>query len=346
VKLRAERLGCPEDLWVVGATSLPGIGAALEQVKPQVVVVDSIQTVWDPTSEAAPGSVTQVRSCAGALTLLAKRTGVTVILVGHVTKDGALAGPRTLEHLVDTVLSFEGDRHHALRLLRAVKHRFGPTGELGVFEMAEEGLRGVADASGLFLGDRRCGEPGSAVFPSVEGVRPVLVEIQALVAPGTGGVRRSGIGVDGARLGLLAAVLDRRGRVEVGGADIYASAAGGARVAEPGADLAICLSMASAALDIALPADIVVIGEVGLAGELRQASHTPRRVAEAARLGFRRALLPASSGEVAGLECVRVDTLDEAVTATLGASRGIRPDLRRPQAAAYPAAGYQAAGRS
>jgi DNA repair protein RadA/Sms len=300
------------------------------------VVVDSIQTVWDPGNEAAPGSVTQVRSCAGALTMLAKRTGVTVVLVGHVTKDGALAGPRTLEHLVDTVLSFEGDRHHALRLLRAVKHRFGPTGELGVFEMAEEGLRGVADASGLFLGDRRCGEPGSTVFPSVEGVRPVLVEIQALVAPGVGGVRRSGIGVDGARLGLLAAVLDRRARVDVGPTDIYASAAGGARVAEPGADLAICLSIASAAMDVAVPSDVVVIGEVGLAGELRQASHTPRRVAEAARLGFRRAVVPASSTEVAGLTAVRVSTLDEAVTATLGPGRSVRADLRRPPSQGRP----------
>ncbi len=350
VRRRAERLGIDvEGLWIVGETGLSAIRAAVEQVRPDVVVVDSIQTVWDPDLESAPGSVTQVRGCAHALVTLAKTAGLTTVLVGHVTKDGALAGPRVLEHVVDTVLSFEGERHHALRLLRASKHRFGATGELGVFEMTDAGLEGVDDASGMFLGDRRAATAGSVVFPGMEGQRPLLVELQALVVPSSLGTpRRSASGVDAGRLALLLAVLHRHADITIPGCDVYASAAGGARVTEPGADLALSLAVASAALGRPLPDDLVVIGEVGLAGELRQVGQTPRRLAEAARLGFGRALVPRSSagssagssaassaGSSAGgtLPTVPAGNLAEAVAVALG---GARPRSLRPS---MPAAG-------
>ena len=319
VKRRAERLGVSaEGVWIVAETGMPAIRAAIDKIGPDVLVVDSIQTVWDPDLESAPGSVTQVRGCAHQLVSLAKATGLTTVLVGHVTKDGSLAGPRVLEHVVDTVATFEGERHHSLRLLRASKHRFGPTGELGVFEMTDAGLVGVHDASGMFLADRRMATSGSAVFPAVEGRRPLLVELQALVVPSSFGTpRRSASGVDAARLALLIAVLHRHARISVQGSDVYASAAGGARVGEPGADLAVCLAIASAVLDRPLPDDLVVIGEVGLAGELRQVGQTARRLDEAARLGFARALVPASSPEAA-LPAVTAGSLADAVRLVMG----------------------------
>jgi DNA repair protein RadA/Sms len=263
--------------------------------------------------------VAQVRECAHQLVRLAKERSLSTVLVGHVTKDGGLAGPRVLEHVVDTVLSFEGERHHALRLLRAVKHRFGPTGELGLFEMGEGGLAAVPDPSGLFLGDRSLDHgmaaPGSVVVPAMEGNRPLLVELQALVAASNlSQPRRSAQGLDSGRLSLLVAVLERRVGVAFTGADVYASAVGGVKVVEPAADLPLALALVSAMTGVPLPPGLVACGEVGLAGEVRQTAHTARRLQEAGRLGFSRALVPASAPDApAGLEAVRVQTLADAV---------------------------------
>lgn len=315
VRRRADRLGAVgPGIWLVAETALPGIRQAIETVQPDVVVIDSIQTVWDPELDSAPGSVAQVRGCAHALAGLARVGGHATVLVGHVTKEGALAGPRVLEHLVDTVLTFEGDRHHALRMLRAVKHRFGPTGELGLFEMTDAGMRGVPDASGVFLGDRRQGTPGSVVFPALEGIRPLLVELQALTVPTKAPApRRSASGVDQGRLGLLLAVLERRANLSTASADVYASAVGGVRVSEPGVDLALCLAVASTLIGRPVPADVVVVGEIGLGGEIRQVSHTARRLAEAGRLGFGRAVVPDTAPADLPLPAVRVRSLAEAV---------------------------------
>lgn len=317
---RAARLGLDHhDLWLVAETTLAGVAAAVESVKPKVMVVDSIQTIWDPELESTPGSVSQVRGCAHALATLARHTGVAVLLVGHVTKDGALAGPRVLEHLVDTVVSFDGDRHHALRLLRAVKHRFGPTGELGVFEMTEDGLAGVPDPSGLFLGDRLPGTPGSVVYPAMEGYRPLLVEIQGLVEKSNlPAPRRSVTGLDANRLALLLAVLSRQADIRLGDQDVYLSAVGGVKITEPGADLAVCLALASASSGRPVPADLVAVGEIGLGGELRQVSHTLRRLAEASRLGFTRAVVPASVPIGGPLRVHGSATLADAIAAALG----------------------------
>jgi DNA repair protein RadA/Sms len=324
VRLRAERLGAvSESLWLLQETTLPHIVGALDELSPSLLIVDSIQTVADPEVGSAPGSVVQVRSCAQRLVHEAKRRNLPVVLVGHVTKDGALAGPRVLEHVVDTVLSFEGDRHHALRLLRAVKHRFGPTAELGVFEMAEQGLRDVPDASSLFLTDRRTGVAGSTITATLEGQRPLLVEVQALTNLTTSGAppRRSALGLDPGRLALLLAVLDRRAKCDLGRHEVYASAVGGVRLNEPGSDLPMCMAVASALRNVPVPPDVVVFGEVGLAGEVRQVSHAQRRLAEAARMGFRRAVVPANcaagQGKVDGLTLLRVGTVNEALT-TLG----------------------------
>jgi DNA repair protein RadA/Sms len=319
VRLRAERLGAiGPHLWLLAETSLPHVLASLDTAQPQLVIIDSIQSVADPDLGSAPGSVVQVRGCTHRLVAEAKRRGIPMVLVGHVTKDGGLAGPRVLEHIVDTVLSFEGDRHHALRLLRAVKHRFGSTNELGVFEMVERGLVGVPDASSLFLTDRRTGVAGSAVTPTLEGHRPLLVEVQALTNKVNSGVppRRSAQGLDPGRLALLLAVLERRARLPMGQHEVFASAVGGVRLTEPGSDLPMCLAIVSALTDHPLPPDVISFGEVGLAGELRQVAHASRRLAEAARLGFTRAIVPAnSSNGVAGISLVRAATLNEALVA-------------------------------
>ncbi len=319
VRLRAERLGAVgPSLWLLAETSLPHIVAAIDTVQPQLVIIDSIQSVADPDLGSAPGSVVQVRGCTHRLVAEAKSRGVPVMLVGHVTKDGGLAGPRLLEHVVDTVLSFEGDRHHALRLLRAVKHRFGSTNELGVFEMVERGLVGVPDASSLFLTDRRTGVAGSAVTPTLEGHRPLLVEVQALTNKVNSGVppRRSAQGLDAGRLALLLAVLERRARMPVGQHEVFASAVGGVRLTEPGSDLPVCLAIVSALVDHPLPSDLISFGEIGLAGELRQVAHASRRLAEAARLGFTRAIVPVNSANgVDGISLIRVATLAEALVA-------------------------------
>ncbi len=317
VERRARRLDAVrDDLWIHAETSLPHILTAIDEVRPELVVIDSIQTVADPSTAALPGSVGQVRGCAQRLVVEAKERNVAVVLVGHVTKDGGLAGPRVLEHVVDTVLQFEGDRHHALRLLRASKHRFGPTNELGLFEMAQSGLAGVPDPSTLFLADRRVGIAGSAVVPTMEGHRPIVVEVQALTTPGVPGVpsRRSAQGLDGGRLSMLMAVIGRRCRMVVGEHDVYASTAGGVKLTEPGLDLGVCLAVVSAISGQPLPPDVAVFGEVGLGGELRQVSHAARRITEAGRLGFRRAIVPTNSPDVGGeVRALRAGTLAEAV---------------------------------
>jgi DNA repair protein RadA/Sms len=280
-----------------------------------VVVIDSVQTVHDPSLTSAPGSVAQVRAVAHALVRVAKERDLVVILVGHVTKDGGLAGPRVLEHVVDTVLSFEGDRHHMLRVIRATKHRFGSTQELGLLSLGEEGLDAVSDPSEMFLADRRPGVSGSIVVPTLEGRRPLLVELQALVAGSEAlNPRRSAQGVDAGRVSLLLAVLDRRAHLKVLGKDVYVMAVGGAKVTEPGADLAIALAVASSLSDRELPADLVACGEIGLGGELRSVGGFDRRLAEAARLGFRRALVPRSTPDVdVPIRLERVPTIDAAL---------------------------------
>jgi DNA repair protein RadA/Sms len=335
VRRRAARLGAlPPELWLAATNALPHVIAHVADVAPDLAVVDSIQTLFTPELTSAPGSVGQVRECAHRLVAEAKARNVAVVLVGHVTKDGALAGPRVLEHVVDTVLTFEGDRHHALRLLRAMKHRFGSTNELGLFEMTDTGLAGVPDASGLFLADRQPGVAGSVVVPTIDGYRPLLVEVQALVADAVPGTpRRSAQGIDPGRLAFLLAVLQEHG---TGGerlqkSDVYALAAGGVRVSEPGADLGIVLALASSLTSTPLPADLVACGEVGLGGELRQVGQLPRRLAEAGRLGFQRAVLPPSAPDPPrGIRPVRVATVGEALRATgLLAPTGPRADGRK-----------------
>jgi len=327
VRLRAERLAALRPrLLVVSETSVPNVVAHVADVAPDLLVVDSIQAVHEPELSSAPGTVAQVRECSHRLVREAKARAMATVLVGHVTKDGSLAGPRVLEHVVDTVLAFEGDRHHALRLLRAVKHRFGSTSDLGLFEMGDGGLDAVPDASGLFLADRRPGVPGSVVVPTIEGHRPLLVELQALVMPTSiPNPRRSAQGLDTGRLSMLLAVLHQRAGLHVGERDVYALAVGGVRVVEPGADLALALAVASALTGEPLPADLVACGEVGLGGELRQVAQTGRRLSEAARLGFGRAVVPFSAPmPPPGMQALRAATLAEAV-ALVGLAPPRRP---------------------
>ena len=317
VRLRAERLDALTDgVWLAAETDLGHLVGQLDAVRPDVAVIDSIQTVHDATLGSAPGSVVQVRECAHRLVREAKARDAAVVLVGHVTKDGGLAGPRVLEHVVDTVLAFEGDNHHALRVVRAVQHRFGSTNEIGMFEMSDRGLVPVADASALFLADRRPGVAGSTVVPTIDGYRPLLVEVQALtVASPLAVPRLSAQGLDAGRLAFLLAVLDRHTKVDVKKLDVYALAVGGARVVEPGGDLALALAVASSTVTQPIPDDLVSCAEVGLGGELRQVGQTPRRLAEAARLGFRRVVLPESAPEPPdGLTALRAATIADAMT--------------------------------
>jgi DNA repair protein RadA/Sms len=317
VRIRADRLAAlPPELWLVSDTSLAHVLDHVDAVRPDVVAVDSIQTVFDPALSSAPGSVAQVRECAHRLVRVSKDRGMASVLVGHVTKDGALAGPRVLEHLVDTVLSFEGERHHALRLLRAVKHRYGSTDELGVLEMTEGGLVGVPDPSGMFLAGRRPGVPGSVVVPTLDGHRPILVEVQALCAEvGYVPPRRSAQGIDGGRLALLLAVLETRVSISTAKAEVYALTAGGVRLVEPAGDLGLALAVVSASRGVPLPEDAVAVGEVGLGGEVRPVGRIEHRLAEAARLGFRRAYVPRGTPAVPGLQLVEVGTVLEATAA-------------------------------
>jgi len=318
VRLRAERLGALQpDLWLASETAVPHIISSVDELKPTVLVVDSIQSVHTPDISSGSGSVAQVRESAARLVTTAKERGLSVILVGHVTKEGGLAGPRVLEHIVDTVLAFEGDRHHALRMLRAVKHRFGATDQLGLFEMTEAGLLGVPDPSRLFLADRRKGVSGSVIVPTMEGDRPLLVEVQALVAQSElPSPRRSAQGLDSGRLSLLLAVLAERAGITFEKRDVYALAVGGVKIVEPAADLGIALALASSRHNTPIPDGLVVCGEIGLGGELRQVAHGDRRLAEAARLGFTRALVPRLSPDPpAGMIAIRVGTISEAVSA-------------------------------
>jgi DNA repair protein RadA/Sms len=322
VKMRADRLGINADgllLWA--ETDLSAVQAQIDDVKPQALIVDSIQTVFLPDLESAPGSVAQVRECGARLMTLAKGRGLATFLVGHVTKEGALAGPRVLEHLVDTVLYFEGERHHAYRVLRAVKNRFGSTNEIGVFEMAERGLVEVSNASGFFLTERPVDAPGSVVVAGLEGTRPMLLELQALVSrAGLGTPRRTVIGADYNRVCLLLAVLEKRAGLPIGNQDVFVNVAGGGRVLEPAADLAIVIAAASSYLERAIAGDVVVVGEVGLTGEVRGVTGLEPRLRAAAQLGFHAAVVPKGSlGDVKGLplRVKGVATVGEALEALL-----------------------------
>ena len=322
VKMRADRLGIAGDgllLWA--ENDLNVVQAALDDVKPQALIVDSIQTVFLPDLESAPGSVAQVRECGARLMTQAKGRGLATFLVGHVTKEGALAGPRVLEHLVDTVLYFEGEQHHAYRVLRAVKNRFGSTNEIGVFEMAARGLVEVPNPSGFFLSERPVDAPGSVVVASLEGTRPMLLELQALVSRASFGTpRRTVLGADYNRVCLLLAVLEKRAQLPIGNQDVFVNVAGGGRVLEPAADLAIVLAAASSYMERPLPADVVVLGEVGLTGEVRAVAGLESRLRAAAQLGFHSAVVPKSSAAEAGaapLKVRGVATVAEAVEALL-----------------------------
>jgi DNA repair protein RadA/Sms len=321
VRLRAERLGAlSPNLFIVAETALPSVLGAIDHLGPAFVAVDSIQTIFDPELGSQPGTVTQVRECATALVQRAKQAGPAVWLIGHVTKDGQIAGPRQLEHVVDTVLSFEGDRHHALRMLRAVKHRFGSTGELGLFDMQGEGLTEVPDPSGLLLADRDEAATGSVVMAAMDGNRPLLVEVQALVGKETAQpARRSAQGIDLNRLTVLVAVLARHAGLGVlGERNVYGSAAGGIRVTEPASDLPLALAIASTNKDTSLMRGMVAFGEVGLSGELRQVSHMARRLSEAARLGFTAAVVPKACPDgPKGIELVRVKDVKAAIDVAL-----------------------------
>jgi DNA repair protein RadA/Sms len=327
VRDRAARLRVLHgELWVVAEGDVDVVAAHIAAVQPTLVVIDSIQMMADPALTSSAGSVGQVRECAAKLAGLAKRAGVAMVLVGHVTKDGSLAGPRVLEHLVDTVLSFEGDRHHALRVLRALKHRYGATDELGLFEMGERGLEPVPDPSRLFLADRAAGTPGSVLLPTVEGQRPFIVEVQALSTASPLN-RRVAEGLDAGRLSFLLAVLNERIGLPTIGKDVYALAVGGVQVNEPAADLALCMALASAFTAQPIPAGVAAYGEVGLGGELRRVGHHDRRAAECVRMGIDTLVLPATAPSVpAGVTCYRVKTLREAfaVVDLLGTASGER----------------------
>jgi len=308
IRLRARRLGLEgAPLELAAAINVRDIAASLEAERDvAMVVIDSIQTMWLDSIESAPGTVTQVRAAGFELIRLAKQRGFALILVGHVTKEGTLAGPRVLEHMVDAVLHFEGDRGHQFRILRGTKNRFGATDEIGVFEMTDRGLAEVANPSALFLAERRGHVAGSAVFAGLEGTRPVLLEIQALLAPNAGGSpRRSVVGWDGGRLSMLLAVLETRCGVKLSGSDVFLNVAGGLRITEPAADLAVAAALASAASGTPTDASTVYFGEVGLSGEVRQVAQADARLKEAQKLGFERALLPrrvARGGRAPGVE--------------------------------------------
>jgi DNA repair protein RadA/Sms len=332
VRLRAHRLGlanAPVEL--AAATEVRDIAAAMDAPNgPQVVVIDSIQTMFVDTLDSAPGTVAQVRASAQVLIKIAKRRGISLLLVGHVTKEGLIAGPRVLEHMVDTVLYFEGERGHQFRILRSVKNRFGPTDEIGVFDMTGEGLAEVSNPSELFLAERRGDVSGTAVFAGIEGTRPVLVEIQALVGPAAlGTARRAVVGWDSARLAMVLAVLEARCGVSIGSHDVYLNIAGGLRINEPAADLAVAAALISALSGEAVPPEAVIFGEIGLAGEVRSVGQSELRLKEAAKLGFTRAIIPSGrqgSGRrnVQGVAITEIDHLSELVP-LFGTDKNVQP---------------------
>jgi DNA repair protein RadA/Sms len=313
VRGRARRLGLADaPVRLAAETALGPILEGLRSAAADVAIIDSVQTLWSDVIAAAPGSVAQVRACAHELVQLAKKRGSAVFLVGHVTKDGQIAGPRVLEHMVDAVLYFEGDRAHQFRILRGVKNRFGPTDEIGVFEMGEAGLAEVANPSALFLGARSAPASGSVVFAGMEGTRPVLVEIQALVAPTAFGTpRRAVVGWDAGRLAMVLAVLEARCGLSFTGRDVYLNVAGGLKIAEPAADLAVAAALVSAILDVALPASLVAFGEASLSGEVRPVGRAEARLKEAAKLGFRTALAPVAEPVARNMKVIEAATLKE-----------------------------------
>ena len=323
VRLRAERTGAvSSDLYLAAETDLGTVLGHVEQIEPSLMVVDSVQTIGTAEADGSLGGVSQVREVTAALVRVAKRRGMPVIVVGHVTKDGAIAGPRTMEHLVDVVLNFEGDRHSGFRLVRAAKNRFGPADEVGCFEMAESGIVEVPDPSGLFLSQADDPQPGTCVAVTIEGRRPMLAEFQALVAPVAFETppKRVTNGADGARVAMILAVLQRKAHVRLGRHDVYVSTVGGARVADPTADLAIAVAIASAAVERNFPRRVLALGEVGLAGDLRRVPALERRLAEAARLGFELAIVPVGSRDKTAtmpglqqLKVVEVGTVAEAL---------------------------------
>jgi DNA repair protein RadA/Sms len=322
VRMRATRLGLAEaEVMLAAETNLRDILTTLEAERPDFVVIDSIQTMWADNVDSAPGSVSQVRAAAQELVSFAKRRGAAALLVGHVTKDGQIAGPRVVEHMVDTVLYFEGERGHPFRILRAVKNRFGPAGEIGVFEMTGAGLAPVKNPSALFLGDRETRAPGAVVFAGIEGSRPLLSEIQALVAPSPLGTpRRAVVGWDGARLAMILAVLEARAGVVIGARDVYLNVAGGLRISEPAADLAVAAALVSALADAPLPPETVIFGEIALSGAIRPVAQPEARLKEAAKLGFARAIAPPlrDAGAAAGLPVAPVESLDAFVEDVFG----------------------------
>jgi DNA repair protein RadA/Sms len=325
VALRATRLQLDSNgVRLLAETNLERIAATLAEARPEVAVIDSIQTVYSDALQSAPGSVAQVRECAAQLTRLAKAQSISLIFVGHVTKEGALAGPRVLEHIVDTVLYFEGDTQSTFRLVRAFKNRFGPVNELGVFAMTERGLRGVSNPSALFLSEHHEDVPGSCILVTNEGTRPLLVELQALVDGAHGMMpKRLAQGLDASRLAMLLAVLHRHAGVACHDQDVFVNAVGGVRIGEPAADLAIALAIVSSLTNRALPGKLVVFGELGLAGEVRPAPRGQERLREAAKLGFTRALIPRANvprQAIPGLEIIAVDRLAEALRHTGGAA--------------------------
>lgn len=317
IKLRSDRIGAAaKNLFVLVEVSLEKILEQIKAVSPAIVVIDSIQTVYASGLMSAPGSVGQVREASSRLILFSKKHDIPVFLVGHVTKDGSIAGPKVLEHMVDTVLYFEGDSSHSYRIIRGIKNRFGPTNEIGVFEMRDKGLKEVPNPSAFFLAERPQNVAGSVVVPSLEGTRPILVEIQALVSSTSFGTpRRTAIGVDYNRVSLLVAVLDKICGLHLGGSDIFINVAGGVRVEEPAVDLGIVAAMTSSFLDKPIDARTVFLGEVGLAGEVRAISQIDVRIKEAARLGFKRCLVPKSSSvqieKAAQMEVCKIGSLKE-----------------------------------
>jgi len=321
VRLRAERLNAIDpNLWLAAENELSSVIAHIDAVKPQLLIIDSIQTISSSAVDGAPGGVTQVREIAAALIRIAKDRNITLVLVGHVTKDGSIAGPRLLEHLVDVVLNFEGERHSRLRLIRAIKNRFGASDEVGCFDMSESGITSLTDPTGLFTTRHSEPVPGTCVTVALEGRRPLLAEIQALVgtpvAEGRdfGHSRRVTSGLDTPRTAMTLAVLELRANIRLSGRDVYVATVGGMKMNEPSADLAVALAVASAAKGLALPADLVAIGEVGLAGEIRKVTGAQQRIAEAARLGFKRAMVPAGSDlKIAGIEIMEVARLEQAI---------------------------------
>jgi DNA repair protein RadA/Sms len=318
IALRARRLALDAGgVRLLAETQLERVVAALEAAKPRVAVVDSIQTLWSDTLQSAPGSVAQVRECAAQLTRHAKRAGTALFMIGHVTKEGAIAGPRVLEHIVDTVLYFEGDPHSAFRLVRAVKNRFGAVNELGVFAMTEKGLRGVANPSALFLSQHPRAVSGSCVLATLEGTRPLLVEIQALVDPAHApNPRRLSVGLEQNRLAMLLAVLHRHAGIATWEQDVFVNAVGGVRIGEPAADLAVCLAVVSSLSDKPISSKLAVFGEIGLAGEVRPAPRGQDRLREIAKLGFEKAIVPRANqpkAKISGLEVLTVERVDQAV---------------------------------